>query len=76
LLPDYAAVVTAAFGQRRKTLRNALRALLDEAAIEAAGINPGARAETLAPAQFGALALAAAAVLHLGQRASPAPEAT
>jgi 16S rRNA (adenine1518-N6/adenine1519-N6)-dimethyltransferase len=76
LLPEYAAVVTAAFGQRRKTLRNALRKLLDEAAIAAAGIDPGARAETLAPEQFGALALAAAAVLHLGQRAGTAPEAT
>ncbi len=64
LLPEYAAVVTAAFGQRRKTLRNALRLLLDEAAIGAAGVDPGARAETLAPAAFGALAQAAAAVLH------------
>jgi len=64
LLPQYPAVVTAAFGQRRKTLRNALRALLDEAAISAAGVDPGARAETLAPAAFGALAQAAAAVLH------------
>jgi len=64
LLPQYAAVVTAAFGQRRKTLRNALRTLLDEAAITAAGVDPGARAETLAPQAFGALAQAAAAVLH------------
>ena len=64
LLPEYAAVVSAAFGQRRKTLRNALRALLDEGAISAAGVDPGARAETLPPAAFGALAQAAAAVLH------------
>jgi 16S rRNA (adenine1518-N6/adenine1519-N6)-dimethyltransferase len=74
LLPEYAAVVTAAFGQRRKTLRNALRPLLDESAIGAAGIDPGARAETLAPAQFGALAQAAAAVIHLGPADSPATE--
>jgi 16S rRNA (adenine1518-N6/adenine1519-N6)-dimethyltransferase len=55
-LPAYGRVVAAAFGQRRKTLRNALSSLLDAARIEAAGVDPGARAETLAPAQFGALA--------------------
>jgi 16S rRNA (adenine1518-N6/adenine1519-N6)-dimethyltransferase len=49
-------VVTAAFGQRRKTLRNALAALLDAAAISAAGVDPGARAETLSVEQFVALA--------------------
>jgi len=64
LHPTYAAVVAAAFGQRRKTLRNALAALLNAEQIRAAGIDPGARAETLSTAQFGALALAAAAVLH------------
>jgi 16S rRNA (adenine1518-N6/adenine1519-N6)-dimethyltransferase len=62
--PTYAAVVAAAFSQRRKTLRNALAALLNAEQIRAAGIDPGARAETLSTAQFGALALAAAAVLH------------
>jgi 16S rRNA (adenine1518-N6/adenine1519-N6)-dimethyltransferase len=41
----FAAVVRAAFGQRRKTLRNALGGLLDAAAIEAAGLRPDARAE-------------------------------
>ncbi len=41
----FAAIVRAAFGQRRKTLRNALSALLDAAAIEAAGLRPDARAE-------------------------------
>jgi 16S rRNA (adenine1518-N6/adenine1519-N6)-dimethyltransferase len=49
-------VVTAAFGQRRKTLRNALAALLDENAIRAAGVDPRARAETLPIAAFVALA--------------------
>lgn len=46
------AVVTAAFGQRRKTLRNALSALLSEAQIRAAGVDPGARAEQIAPEEF------------------------
>ncbi len=40
-------VVQAAFSQRRKTLRNSLRELADATVLEAAGINPGARAETL-----------------------------
>ncbi|MDZ7653706.1 MAG: 16S rRNA (adenine(1518)-N(6)/adenine(1519)-N(6))-dimethyltransferase RsmA [Burkholderiaceae bacterium] len=52
----FAQVVAAAFGQRRKTLRNALSALLDEAQIRAAGVDPGARAETLPVASFVALA--------------------
>ena len=51
-------VVAAAFGQRRKTLRNALANLLDEDAIRAAGIEPGARAETLTLEAFIALAKA------------------
>lgn len=52
----YAQTVSAAFSQRRKTLRNALRSLLDAEAIAAAGIDPGLRPETLSPAQFAALA--------------------
>jgi len=55
----YGRVVQAAFSQRRKTLRNALRQELDAASIAACGIDPGARAETLTPAEFGKLALAA-----------------
>jgi 16S rRNA (adenine1518-N6/adenine1519-N6)-dimethyltransferase len=62
--PLYAAVVTAAFGQRRKTLRNALSRFLTAQQIGALGIDPGLRAETLTPLQFGALAQAATAVLH------------
>ena len=50
-------VVTAAFSHRRKTLRNGLKALLTSADIEGCGIDPGLRPETLAPAQFGALAV-------------------
>ena len=41
----FAAVVRAAFGQRRKTLRNALSGVADAAVIEAAGLAPGDRAE-------------------------------
>jgi 16S rRNA (adenine1518-N6/adenine1519-N6)-dimethyltransferase len=46
-LGEFGEVVTAAFGQRRKTLRNALARLLSEAQIVEAGVDPGARAETL-----------------------------
>lgn len=52
----FAVVVAAAFSQRRKTLRNALKALLSEQQIAAAGIDPGLRAEVIAPAGFAALA--------------------
>jgi 16S rRNA (adenine1518-N6/adenine1519-N6)-dimethyltransferase len=52
-------VVSRAFGQRRKTLRNALKGLLDEAAMEEAGVDPGDRAERLDVAAFAALAIAA-----------------
>lgn len=50
------AIVKAAFAQRRKTLSNALRQLMDAQAIQAAGIDPKARAETLAPMDFVKLA--------------------
>jgi len=53
---SYARVVSAAFGQRRKTLRNSLAGVLNARAIEAAGVDPGARAQTLTPQQFAALA--------------------
>jgi 16S rRNA (adenine1518-N6/adenine1519-N6)-dimethyltransferase len=46
------ALVQAAFGQRRKTLRNNLKGLIDSSALEALGIDPGARAETLELSQF------------------------
>jgi len=51
-----ARVVAAAFGQRRKTLRNALAGMLDESSILACDVDPGARAETLPVAAFVALA--------------------
>jgi 16S rRNA (adenine1518-N6/adenine1519-N6)-dimethyltransferase len=49
-------LVAQAFGQRRKTLRNTLKGLLDAEAIEAAGIDPQRRAETLSLQEFAALA--------------------
>ncbi|EAR23300.1 16S rRNA (adenine(1518)-N(6)/adenine(1519)-N(6))-dimethyltransferase RsmA [Nitrococcus mobilis] len=45
--PRLAEVVARAFGQRRKTLRNALRGMISEQQIKAAGIEPSARAETI-----------------------------
>ena len=62
-LPDVDAgalgrVVRAAFGQRRKTLSNALRGVVDLEAIAAAGVDARARAEQLEPAAFVALARA------------------
>src|SRR5215470_13151288 len=56
----FAQIVAAAFGQRRKTLRNALSALAEQRALENAGIDPGARGETLAVADFVRLANALA----------------
>ncbi len=55
-LPLFSSIVAHAFGQRRKTLRNALSRLLDAAAIEACGVDPQARAETLALESFVTLA--------------------
>src|SRR3546814_2113003 len=52
----FADVVRAAFGQRRKTLRNALRNVCDEDAMRAAGVDPQARAEQLEVADFVRLA--------------------
>ena len=49
-------LTTAAFSQRRKTLRNSMKSLLTGEQIEACGIDPALRPETLAPAQFGTLA--------------------
>jgi 16S rRNA (adenine1518-N6/adenine1519-N6)-dimethyltransferase len=58
----YSNVVHAAFGQRRKTLRNALRAMFDEAAVDGAlaatKIDGSRRGETLDIAEFAALAAA------------------
>ena len=48
-------VVTQAFSQRRKTLRNSLKKLIDEDAIVALDIDPASRAETLSLFEFAKL---------------------
>ncbi len=55
-----AKLVLAAFGQRRKMLRNNLREFVDEAGLAAAGIAPTARAEELGVADYVRLANALA----------------
>ena len=59
---DLEQVVRRAFGQRRKTLRNALAGLLEAEDYAALGIGPGLRAENLAVADFVAISN------HLAQR--------
>lgn len=56
LLPRLENVTRQAFGQRRKTLRNSLKGLLDEHQLRQAGIDPTARAETLSLDEFKTLA--------------------
>lgn len=48
-------VIAQAFSMRRKTLRNSLRKLVDASSMEQAGIDPGARPETLSLEQFARL---------------------
>ncbi|HEY0106433.1 MAG TPA: rRNA adenine dimethyltransferase family protein, partial [Rhizomicrobium sp.] len=59
-LADLERVTAAAFGQRRKMLRQSLKSLVPdaEALIRGAGIDPTARAENLSVAEFAALARA------------------
>jgi 16S rRNA (adenine1518-N6/adenine1519-N6)-dimethyltransferase len=52
----FASVVLAAFGQRRKTLRNTLKGMLDDAGFEKLDINSQLRAENLSVPQFVAIA--------------------
>ena len=52
----FSRVVAAAFGQRRKTLRNTLKGLLDDVGFAALNIDPQLRAENLGVAQFVAIA--------------------
>jgi 16S rRNA (adenine1518-N6/adenine1519-N6)-dimethyltransferase len=49
-------LVRRAFAQRRKTLRNALRGILEEETIRSLGIDPSLRAEMLGLREFAALA--------------------
>ncbi|PIX75126.1 MAG: hypothetical protein COZ38_07355 [Rhodocyclales bacterium CG_4_10_14_3_um_filter_68_10] len=48
----FARILAAAFGQRRKTLRNSLRGELPESELIRLGIDPRLRAEDLAVADF------------------------
>ncbi|MDP1766327.1 MAG: 16S rRNA (adenine(1518)-N(6)/adenine(1519)-N(6))-dimethyltransferase RsmA, partial [Methylotenera sp.] len=52
----FAKVVLAAFGQRRKTLRNTLKGLLEDDGFTALNINSQLRAENLSVADFVAIA--------------------
>ncbi len=52
----FAEIVSAAFGQRRKTLRNTLRSYLDEGELAQLGINPQLRAENLSVTEFARIA--------------------
>ena len=52
----YADLVARTFSMRRKTLARSLKGILSRSEIEAAGIDPGARPETLRPEDFAALA--------------------
>jgi len=51
-LAGFSLFLATAFGQRRKTLRNNLKGLLDGEQIAALGIDPGARTETLGIAEL------------------------
>src|SRR5690606_162085 len=70
LVPALEQVTHAAFGQRRKMLRAALRGLVADsgALLEAAGIAPDRRAETLELAEFHLLARR-----YAGLRGTPPP---
>ncbi len=62
----YAAVVARAFSMRRKTLRRSLGAWFTADELTALGVDPGARPETLEPAQFARLANQRAASTDTG----------
>ena len=71
-------VIKAAFGNRRKTLRNALSSsglqiepVIARQALMAAGIDPGRRAETLDVSEFVALQISLAQALKPGSSQSP-----
>jgi 16S rRNA (adenine1518-N6/adenine1519-N6)-dimethyltransferase len=52
----FAQVVAQAFSQRRKTLRNTLKGMIEPETMAALDIDPGRRAETLSLGEFAALA--------------------
>jgi 16S rRNA (adenine1518-N6/adenine1519-N6)-dimethyltransferase len=49
-------LVATAFSQRRKTIRNSLRQVVDEAGLRSVGIDPGMRPETVSIAEYVQLA--------------------
>jgi 16S rRNA (adenine1518-N6/adenine1519-N6)-dimethyltransferase len=51
----FAHIVRAAFGQRRKALRNSLKGLVDAAGFASAGVDPGLRAGVLAVSAYARL---------------------
>ena len=53
---QFAQLVSQAFSQRRKTLRNSLRGMVDEETFEFVGIDPGLRAEAIPIADYVSLA--------------------
>ena len=57
----FSRIVSAAFSQRRKTLRNTLKPLVSPETMEKCGVDPALRAEQLSPADFACLANAVAA---------------
>jgi 16S rRNA (adenine1518-N6/adenine1519-N6)-dimethyltransferase len=59
-LPDLEKITAAAFGQRRKMLRQSLKPLGGESLIARAGLDPTARPEDLPIQAFAALARALA----------------
>ncbi|MGD0958508.1 MAG: 16S rRNA (adenine(1518)-N(6)/adenine(1519)-N(6))-dimethyltransferase RsmA [Methylomonas sp.] len=54
-LPSFKELVTQAFSQRRKTIRNSLKNLITEQQIQALSIDPSIRAESLSLEQFALL---------------------
>ena len=52
----FAKLVAQAFSQRRKTIRNSLRTMLDESVLKSVGIDPGLRPEAIAIADYVRLA--------------------
>jgi 16S rRNA (adenine1518-N6/adenine1519-N6)-dimethyltransferase len=56
-IASFGRLVTQAFGQRRKTIRNSLKELVNEQQMEVLGIDPNLRAEALSLEQFAQLSL-------------------
>jgi 16S rRNA (adenine1518-N6/adenine1519-N6)-dimethyltransferase len=50
--PTFQRVVKASFAQRRKTIRNNLKGILDDEGFEALGVSPSVRAESLSIETF------------------------